>query len=69
MVSLVPFIQLAIVGVVSHAIERKIERAGHGGRVIYVRLATYVICGGIALYQWRIALRMLGNAFGVHVSW
>lgn len=69
MVSLVPFVQLAIVGVVSHAIERKIERAGHGGRVIYVRLATYVICGGIALYQWRIALRMLGNAFGVHVSW
>lgn len=69
MVSLVPFVQLAIVGVVSHAIERKIERAGHGGRVIYVRLATYVICGCIALYQWRIALRMLGNAFGVHVSW
>ncbi len=69
MVSLVPFVQLAVVGVVSHAIERKVERAGHGGRVVLIRMSTYVICGCIALYQWRIALRMLGHAFGLHVPW
>ncbi|WP_160044726.1 hypothetical protein [Paenibacillus sp. USDA918EY] len=69
MISLIPFLQLAAVGVASHVIERKIERAGHGGRVVLVRMATYVICAGIALYQWRIALRMLGIVFGVHVSW
>lgn len=67
MISLIPFIQLAAVGIASHVIENKIERAGHGGRVVYVKMATYVIYGCIALYQWRIALRMIGIAFGVHV--
>ncbi|MEC0239440.1 hypothetical protein P4H66_06170 [Paenibacillus dokdonensis] len=69
MISLIPFAELAGVGIVAHVVERKLERAGHGGRVVLVRMATYVICAGIALYQWRIALRMLGLAFGVHVSW
>jgi len=69
MISIIPFAQIAAVGIASHAIERKIERTGHGGRVIYVRMATYVAYGVIALYQWRIAFRMLGIAFGIHVPW
>lgn len=68
MINYVPFVQMAAVGVVSHAIERKIERAGHGGRVVYVRIVTYVIYGVITMYQWRDLFRYAGRLLGVHVS-
>ncbi|MGY5346524.1 hypothetical protein ACXFAU_29255 (plasmid) [Paenibacillus glucanolyticus] len=49
MISAVPFVQMAVVGVISHVIERKVERAGHGGKVVFVRLVTYVIYGVITM--------------------
>lgn len=63
-----PFIQLAAVGVAAHLFERKIERAGHGGRVIFVRLSTYVVCSLITLYQWRDLFRLIGHVVNVHVG-
>lgn len=68
MINYVPFAQLAAVGLTAHMIERKIERAGHGGRVIYVRLITYVVYAGITMYQWRDLFRYAGRLLGVHVS-
>jgi hypothetical protein len=53
MISAVPFVQMAVVGVLSHVIERKVERAGHGGKVVFIRLVTYVVYGLITMYQWR----------------
>lgn len=66
MFTIVPFLQLAAVGVVAHAIEHKLERSGHGSRVLYVKLGTYVVCAVIALYQWRDAFRQIGYVFNIH---
>jgi hypothetical protein len=64
-----PFIKLAAVGITAHVIERKLERAGHGHKVIFVRMATYVSCALIAWAEWNVALRSLGHVFGIHAGW
>lgn len=63
MINVVPFVQMAVVGVASHMLERKVERAGHGGKVVFIRLATYVIYGVITMYQWRDLFRFAVRIF------
>lgn len=54
-------------GVISHAIERKIERSGHGGRVIYVRIASTIIYVCIGLYHFWDAMHLAGRLFDIRV--
>lgn len=63
MISAVPFVQMVVVGIASHMIERKVERAGHGGKVVFVRLVTYVIYGVITMYQWHDLFRFATRIF------
>ncbi|RUT48579.1 hypothetical protein EJP82_01160 [Paenibacillus anaericanus] len=66
-VSTVPIIQFLAAGAVSHVIERNIERTGHGGRVIYVRIASTIVYISIGLYHFWDAMKLLGHLMGVHV--
>jgi hypothetical protein len=68
-ISWVPIFEMAGVGIASHVIERKLEYSGHGGRVIYLRIATYLTCGLISFYAWRELFRYAGILLGVHGSW
>lgn len=64
-----PFVKLGIVGVAGHAMERHLERSGRPGAVLYVKLGTYVVCGLIALVEWRHFFRVLGGMFGFYLPW
>lgn len=66
-VSMVPVVQFLAAGVVSHAIERKIERSGHGGQVIYVRIASTIVYICIGLYHFWDAMHLAGRLFDIHV--
>lgn len=62
-INLIPFYEVAAVGVVAHAVERKLERAGHGGRVILVRISTYVVCAIITLVEYQSVFRYVSHMF------
>lgn len=62
-INMVPFYEVAAVGLAAHAIERKLERAGHGGRVILVRLSTYVVCALITLVEYGHVFRYVSHMF------
>lgn len=66
-VSMLPVVQFLAAGMISHAIERKIERSGHGGRVIYVRIASTIVYVAIGLYHFWDGVHLLGRVFGIRV--
>ena len=69
MMMLLPFVKIGAVGLAGHIIERKLERNGYGGRVIVVKIATYVVCGLITYAEWRKVIYAMGRIWGIHVVW
>lgn len=64
-----PFVKLGIVGIAGHALEKHLERTGRPGMVGAVKIATYVVCGLIALAEWHHFFRVASTMFGVPMPW
>lgn len=60
-----PFVRLGIVGIAGHALERHLERKGYPGSVLYVKIATYVVCGLVALVEFNHFFTVLTGMFGI----
>lgn len=69
MIELAPFIKLAGVAIASDMAERKLIRTGRSGHVVFVKIATYVLCVGIAYVEWRHLFRVAGAMFGISGMW
>lgn len=67
MVELGPLYQVLGVGVATHFGGIVLENMGQGGKVMYLKIAGYVVCAGIAFHTWWDYLRQIAAIFGVHV--
>ncbi|MGG4035038.1 hypothetical protein ABEV74_15205 [Paenibacillus cisolokensis] len=67
MVELTPIFKILGVGVASHFGGVALENMGHGGKVVYLKIAGYVVSAYIAFDAWWDALRHIAHLFGVIV--
>ncbi|MGG4090585.1 hypothetical protein [Paenibacillus lautus] len=67
MLELAAIFKILGIGVVSHFSANVLENMGHGGKVMYIKIAGYVACAYVSLDAWWDCLRMVARTFGVHV--
>lgn len=60
-------LKIAGIAISSEFIGRIMEDMGHGNKVVFVRIATYVACGYIAFEAWWDAIRYVAHTFGVRI--
>lgn len=64
---LAPALKVAGVAIASEFISKLMEDAGHGGKVVFVKITAYVGCGLIAMSYWWDGVRYIAHAFGVSI--
>lgn len=62
---LAPALKVAGIAIASEFVGRLMEDHGHGNKVIFIRIITYVACGAIAMEYWWEGVRHIAHAFGV----
>lgn len=62
---LAPAFKVAGIAIASEFIGRLMEDHGHGNKVVFVRIISYVACGYIAFECWWDGVRKIAHAFGV----
>lgn len=67
MLELAAIFKILGIGVVSHFSTSVLENMGHGGKVIFVKIAGYVACAYVSFEVWWECLRQVAHTFGVHV--
>lgn len=67
MEDLSPLFKILGIGVVSHFSGAALENLGHGGKVIYLKIAGYCVCAYVAFDTWFDALHKIAAMFGVIV--
>lgn len=64
---LAPILKIAGIAIGSEIVGRLMEENGHGGKVVFVKIVSYVGCAYIAMDYWWAGLRHIAHAFGVTV--
>jgi hypothetical protein len=64
---LAPAIKIAGIAIASEFVGRLMEDHGHGNKVIFVRVITYVACGMIAMEYWWQGVKYIASTFGVRI--
>lgn len=64
---LAPALKVAGIAIASEFIGRLMEENGHGNKVVFVRIISYVACGLIAFDCWWGGVRGIAQAFGVRL--
>lgn len=62
-----PVLQIAGIALGSELISKLMEETGHGGKVVFVKLISYVAGAYIALDYWWQGVRYVAHMFGVHI--
>lgn len=58
---------VAGIAIASEFIANLMENFGHGNKVIFVKIASYMACGYVAMDFWWDGVRMVAGQFGVHI--
>ncbi|MGO4371976.1 hypothetical protein AB4Z21_14525 [Paenibacillus sp. MCAF20] len=64
---LLPAFKIAGIAIASEFVGLLMEEHGHGNKVVFVKIITYVGCAYIAMDFWWSGLRTIARAFGVYV--
>ncbi|WP_028612762.1 hypothetical protein [Paenibacillus harenae] len=62
---LAPALQIAGIAISSEFISRLMEENGHGGKVVFVKIISYIGCAYIAFNCWWDGVRYVAHTFGV----
>lgn len=66
--ALIPLAKIAIIGLSAHVVERRLELAGHANKVVLVKIATYVLCAGVVMLEWRSMFWAAGAMFDLNTG-
>jgi hypothetical protein len=66
--ALIPLAKIAVVGLAAHVVEHRLELAGHANKVVLVKIATYVLCAGIVMIEWRTMFWAAGAMFDLNTG-
>lgn len=65
MIGLDSLFAVAGVGIAAELIGMVLENIGQGNKVVFVRIASYVVCGFIAWDVWWDGINYVASKFGV----
>ena len=67
-IAIMPLLKVFAIGVAAHVAENRLALAGHGDKVVYVKLATYVLCLGVAVLEWKELFITAGAYFDLNTG-